>query len=357
MSRRSGTARQSIDNLRGEVTFRAKLAQQHVTGDVLLPEYYRKEEHDTILRERVRTTRQQMGKLQRRGVRLSPFLELGAERGQRSLVLTNHFGAQGVAIDISFHQLRTAEYFARLFQLERLPLRICCDANYLPFKSRSFPFVFCYEFLHHFPSLGPVVAEIRRVLADGFFFFDEEPFRRVLKVRLYRQKEKIYSQRALRKNAYIRLIHSFFSEPPCDEVEHGIIENNEISLREWAAALATFDAAEVDLLSLDTFSSRLQRRIGLRNAANYLLGGTIRGLCRKQDGGYSAAPHELDQLLACPSCTIGAGKGELDRPALARVGESYRCPACGFDYPVRDGILMLLPREELRQLYPELGTS
>jgi hypothetical protein len=72
--------------------------------------------------------------------------------------------------------------------------------------------------------------EIYRVLSDGYFYFEEEPFKRVLKLILYRQKSKIYSERALRKNKYVSLIESFISEAPSDEAEHGIVENNNISL-------------------------------------------------------------------------------------------------------------------------------
>jgi SAM-dependent methyltransferase len=355
MSVKAENARQSIENLRGEVEFRAKLARQHVSGEVLLPSYYRKDQHDTILLERVRATRNRMSELLKRGIRLSPFLELGAERGQRSLVLRNDFDAVGVAVDISFHQLRTAEYFARLFRMERLPVRICCDANHLPFKSKSFPFVFCYEFLHHFPSLLPIVTEIHRVLADGCFFFDEEPFKRVLKLALYKQKDKIYSRSALRKNGYVKLIESFLSEPACDEVEHGIIENNNISLEEWADMLAVFDETEVDLFSIYNVTTRLHRQVRLRNFANYLLGGTIAGLCYKRDSDRRSAPDDIDRLLACPSCTMTTANGSLDRPALVRVVDAYQCLSCGFDYPVREGVIVLLPRDELQQLYPELS--
>jgi SAM-dependent methyltransferase len=347
-------ARQSIDNLRGEIEFREKLARQHVSGEVLLPDYYGRDDHVNIIRERVRATQKRMRHLQQHGLRLSPFLELGAERGQRSLVLTNDFGALGVAVDISFHQLRTTQYFAQLLRMERLPVRICCDANHLPFKSKSFPFVFCYEFLHHFPSLHPIVSEIDRILANGCFFFDEEPFKHVLKVVLYKQKNKIYAESTLRKNKYLKLIESFISEPVCDEIEHGIIENNNISLKEWVDALAVFGETELDLLSIYNIKSSLHTQVRLRNVANYLLGGLITGLCHKRDGASAAASDDIDSLLACPNCTITTADGGLDRPGLIRVADRYRCPSCGFDYPTRDGIIVLLPSDELQQLYPEL---
>jgi SAM-dependent methyltransferase/uncharacterized protein YbaR (Trm112 family) len=348
--------RQHIRNLQGEVAFRAKLARQHVTGEVLLPDYYRQEEHDRILSERVAATRTKMAELTRLGVTTSPFLELGAERGQRSLVLANDFSATGVAADISYHQLLTLDHFAQLFGRERLPTRICCDANHLPFRSNSFSFVFCYQFLHHFPSLPPVVGEIERVLGDGYFFFDEEPFKRVARLRLYRQKNKVYAPASLKKSERRRLIESFISEERTDEVEHGIIENHDITLREWIAALRVFPQRDVDLVSIFGVASKLGERINGDNLANLLLGGRVAGLCRKITSTRRPPPTDVAELLGCPDCTTPLGDG-IDRPPLSRDGEALVCTQCGARYPERDSILFLLPREELEQLYPDVAAS
>jgi len=345
-------ARQTTDNLKGEIAFRAKLAVQHVTGEMVLPDYYGKSDHDRILRERVEATHRRMGQLKRLGISLSPFLELGAERGQRSLVLTNDFGAVGIASDISFHQLRSMDHFAGLFDRPKLPLRVCCDVNRLPFKSNSFPFTFCYEFLHHFPSLGPVMREIRRVTAGGYFYFDEEPFRRVAKLSLYRQRSKVYSQQTLRQHRYLRLFESFISDPRLDEVEHGVIENDRLSLGEWLDALAMFEESDVDLVSLDRFRSKLGRRLGPANLLNYLLGGSIAGLCRAGEP-RSGSPVEPRDALACPEC-MARRDGPAAEPSLVCVAGGYRCSACGFIYPCRDGVILLLRPQQLRELYPEL---
>jgi SAM-dependent methyltransferase len=346
--------RQTIDNLKGEIAFRAKLAVQHVSGEVLLPDYYRKADHDRILEDRVEATHRKMHELAALGIRLSPFLELGAERGQRALVLTNDFGATGIAVDISYHQLKSMEHFAKLFNRPKLPMRICCDANHLPFKSNSFPFIFCYEFLHHFPSLGPIVKEIHRVAAGGHFYFDEEPFRRVFKLALYRQRNKIYSENALRRHKYLRLIESFISDSPCDEVEHGLIENEQLSLSEWLSALSIFEQREVDLVSLDRLRSKLGRRLRLNNVLNYLLGGSIAGLCRKVHAPAKDSPVELRDTLTCPGCLGRKNADGRDEPSLVEVPNGYRCSGCGFTYPCRDGIIFLLPPAELQQLYPQL---
>jgi SAM-dependent methyltransferase/uncharacterized protein YbaR (Trm112 family) len=342
---------QSPQNLKGEIEFRAKLATQHVSGEVLLPDYYKKEEHDNILLERINATRKRMEELANRGIHLAPFLELGAERGQRSLVLVNDFSANGIAVDISYHQLRTMEHFARLFHRNRLPMRICCDANHLPFRSNSFPFIFCFEFLHHFPSLGPIINEIYRVLSNGHFYFDEEPFKRVFKLRLYKQNGKPYSQERLKRNKYVRCIETFISEERLDEVEHGIIENNDISLTEWMNALSVFDHSDIDLCSISGITSKLEQKIRMRNVLNFVLGGSIAGLCRKNIR--ARVDSDLTELLGCPNCTIKADCGAFDRPPLVKVSGGFRCVRCDLNYPHKDGIVLLLPKDEMEQLYPD----
>ena len=353
MNGKGPRTQQTIDNLKGEIEFRAKLALQHVSGEVLLPDYYKKDEHDRILWERVETTRKKMTELSGLGINFSPFLELGAERGQRSLVLANDFGANGVAIDISYHQLKTMEHFSQLFKMEKLPLRICCNANHLPFKSNSFPFIFCYEFLHHFPSLQPVMKEVHRVSSDGYFYFDEEPFKRVMKLAFYRQKAKIYSESTLRKNKYVSLIESFISDVPCDEVEYGIVENDNISLREWMTDLSIFDQYEVELSSINKLKSKLDGRLRLSNIVNYLLGGTIAGLCRKRLHLPNNGPADLSDVLGCPNCRTTANNGSSDRPPLSKCSNGFQCSQCDVYYPSKEGVIFLLPRAELKQLYPE----
>jgi SAM-dependent methyltransferase len=353
MNNKTRYTKQSIENLKGEIEFRAKLSIQHVSGEVLLPDYYEKEEHDRILLNRVDATHKKVKELADIGINFSPFLELGAERGQRSLVLMNDFGANGVAIDISYHQLRAMEHFSNLFKREKLPIRICCDANHLPFKSNSFPFIFCYEFLHHFPSLGPIMNEIYRVLSDGYLYFDEEPFKRVLKLVLYRQNSKMYSESTLRKNKYVRLIESFISEAPCDEVEHGIVENNNISLTEWINALSIFDQYDVNLFSIMNLTSKLEDHLRLNNIPNFLLGGVIAGLCRKRVKLGRNSQTVISDILGCPDCMTPSDNGSFDRPALIKFPSGFRCSQCGFNYPCRDGVIFLLPRAELQQLYPD----
>jgi SAM-dependent methyltransferase/uncharacterized protein YbaR (Trm112 family) len=346
--------KQTIQNLKGEVEFREILSRQHVLGENILPDYYQKEQHDQILLQRIKDTRETMEEFKQRGVRISPFLELGAERGQRSLVLANDFNADGIAIDISYHQLKTMDHFSKLFHKEKLPIRICCDANHLPFKSDSFPFVFCYEFLHHFPALKTVTDEIFRVLSHGYFYFDEEPFKRWLKVKLYRQNAKIYSEGARRKNKYLALLESFISDAPCDETEYGIVENNNITLEEWLRALSTFEEHDLEVVSVYNLSSRINHKLRLQNIPNYLLGGQITGFCRKNSYNSEYVTNTLYDRLGCPDCKIPTIDKKFDRPSLINYVDSFKCSQCGCIYPIRDNIIFLLPRDELQQLYPNI---
>jgi ubiquinone/menaquinone biosynthesis C-methylase UbiE len=98
-------------------------------------------------------------RLRAQGVSLDPFLEIGAGSGQRSIALANHNSARGVATDISLGSLADAPYVLTLLGGDRLPLRICCDAQHLPFLPHTFQFAFACQMLHRFADPAPAVAE------------------------------------------------------------------------------------------------------------------------------------------------------------------------------------------------------
>ena len=116
----------------------------------------------------------------------SPFLEIGTERGQIPLYLVNEDGDYGVGIDLSLDSLKVSKNIKKYMGYERTASFICGDALRLPFHDRSFNFVFCFQTLHHFASLGPIFDEIIRVLKDnGYFFFAEEGCRDNIDVKLW----------------------------------------------------------------------------------------------------------------------------------------------------------------------------
>ena len=169
---------------------------------------------------------------------------------------------------------------------------------------------------------------------------------------LYKQKSKTYSQQARRRNTYLELIESFISEAQLDETEHGIVENNDISVAEWLEALSRFQERELELLSVFNLSSKIDRKTNLRSLPNLLLGGKISGLCGKTLPASGAEWADIYDRLGCPDCKIPTLNGSFDRPPLVRNGADFKCTQCGFNYPCVEGIIILLPKAELQLLYP-----
>lgn len=162
----------------------------------------------------MKKTSKQISYLKNKGIVVSPYLEIGAARGHRSLVMENELGCEGAASDISFYSLKSCGHYQELFHQQRMPLRICCDANKLPFLTDSVPFIFCYETLHHFPDPEPILKQIYRVLAPGgCLFFDEEPVLRKMHLPLY-HTQSIYSKKQLQRNKYMRVFDFFLVLDP-----------------------------------------------------------------------------------------------------------------------------------------------
>lgn len=236
---------QSGEAQKGEIEFRRKLFSQQVAGEKLFEDEYDGPGITRILAERMKKTLAEVSLLKSRGIAVSPYLEIGAERCQRSLVLENELGASGLAANLSFEMLNSCGHYMRAFGKARTPFRVCCDANSLPFLSNSIPFVFCYQTLHHFPDPGPVVREALRVLSPGgYFAVNEEPFRKTLHLNLFKGR-KMYAQNAPPPGGLADIINFFFSETNCNELSHGVIENERITLGAWKRALSGFEEREV----------------------------------------------------------------------------------------------------------------
>lgn len=340
--------RQRPENKKGEIRFKEKLYALQVEGKPAIQDEFDARGIEEILGKRMAETLADMRRLQAGGVTLSPYLEVGAERCQRALVLENDLDARGVAADLSHAMLKSCEHYRAVFGKGRSPVRVCCDVNNLPFPSNSFPFVYCYQTLHHFPDPAPIVRELHRVVAPGgYFFFAEEPYRRVLHLDLY-ASSSVYSKESLDRSLFRKVLDYFFSEETCNETGYGVIENHDVTTAQWRSALAVFAERDVEIRRTEFFRASLYPpRSPLRYLGAWLLGGLISGKCRKDGPAPAGAPAPIRYL--CPSCREEKGT-EVE---LADRGGALTCPACSRRYPLVDGVRFLFSHATMKELYPD----
>jgi len=349
---------QSEESQKGEIEFRKKLSQQQITGEHFFEDEYDAESIKKILADRMKKTYNDMASLRAQNIPLSPYLEIGAERCQRSLVMENDLGANGAAVDISFDMLKSCDHYKAAFNKSKVPLRICCDANNMPFMTGSVPFVFCYETLHHFPEPTPIVKEIHRVLSPGgYFSFNEEPFKKVLHVNLY-NAEKAYANKPAKRSKVRKIktaLDIFFAKKTCNEVDHGIIENLDISIKTWKKTLGLFEEKKVNLHSNAIKKTIDTEMFHPKNRGKYLLaylfGGEISGLCRKA-GHLNVKQTAIQDALICPLCLKNATESKL-----TPRGSSLHCEKCGNSYPIFEGVAFLFSPEKMAELYPEINRN
>lgn len=340
---------QTPEAQKAEVAFRRKLFEQQVLDKKTFDDEHDAQGIQAIMSGRMRRVTERVSGLKSAGIIVSPFLEVGAERCQSSLALENNLGCSGAAVDISFDMLGSCEHYMGVFGLKKAPLRVCCDANCLPFLSGSLPFVFCHQVLHHFPDPSPVVAEVLRVLLPGgHFLLEDEPYRQVLHLPLYKGR-KAY---APVKKDFLRLrerLDFFFSEKSCNEAEYGVMENDRISLGAWRRALSGFSECRVSLRTVHDIEESLVAPSSLmKYFLCWLFGGRLSGLSRKA-GELPKAFRLPAEALACPAC-----RENWRESTLAAAAESYSCAACGSRYPVVEGVLFLFSAGKLKNLYPEV---
>ena len=342
-------SRQTLQNQQGEVLFRRKVVKQQIEGEKLLDDEIDAAEIERILRERMSRTQNSLSWMaEHDGVTLSPYLELGAERCQRCLTMENDLNARGAAADLSFDMLSSCAHYRKVFGKQRMPLRVCCDANLLPFRSGSLAFTFAYGTLHHFPDPTPIIAQLHRVLCPGgFFFFDEEPYKKVLHFGLMRGR-KIHSRWFRKLGKWGWALHDTFTIKSCNEIDHGIVENEAIPLGTWRRALNIFDEVRAGMHTIKNIHLDLYRPgRGLKYLLAWLYGGQVWGLCRKA-GKFVQPSEDVSSALICPECLA---KGV--EAGLAASENALTCVECSQRYPVADGVALLMTHRQIEQLYPE----
>jgi ubiquinone/menaquinone biosynthesis C-methylase UbiE/uncharacterized protein YbaR (Trm112 family) len=334
---------QTVENQKAEVEFRRKVAQTQSLHNQL--ENADSLELEKLLQARMQKTRNQMLAFKKKQIAISPYIELGAERCQRSLIMENDLEAHGASVDISFESLKNCEVFSKKYKKPILPTRICCDANNLPFKTNSIPFVFCYQTLHHFPDVYTVIRQIHRVLTpNGHFYFDEEPYKTTLHLNLY--EKALFKKRPLLKSAKMQdVLDLFLSKREIDAGEEaGILENYNTTLNEWKAALNMFEKTELKLESYLT-----KKTVFAFKEIHHLTGSTITGLCQKKSDGKDSQVKPLMHNLICPTCLQQGTEAKL-----TQNNNMLTCDRCGDKYPIVKGVLILFTKSKLRELYPEI---
>ena len=281
---------------------------------------------------------------------MTPFLEIGANAGHSSYMLTNEFGANGFALDISADSLRHGRALMDAWKLERAPVRLAGDAVNLPFADGSLRLVCAFQMLSQFMDIGSVFREVARVLQPGgIFLFAEEPLRRKLSLRLYRcpyyETMKPWERKLYDWGLLGYLVRDVIGAH--QEESFGIRQNHTMGIRDWDALLQEYFAAqeyEVFVPERGWGERIVRAAAGSEWSAARLLGGTLAAVCRKA----GQAPPErawerFEELLRCPDC---------HSPLVRDASEALHCIRCPYRAENEGQVYNLLPSADRRELYP-----
>lgn len=343
---------QSAANKKAEVEFRKKLALQFEGKKTIFPGEPNYKEYQKIVKDRVKVYSKIFKDLRKNGVSLSHFLEIGGGVGQASMLLINKFNASGICSDISYETLKLAAKYKKLLKYKKLPTLMACDAYNLPFKDESIPFIFGFQTLHHFPDPKPVLAEVKRVLSPGgYFYFGEEPVAQAFNLNLWRRDLHLtWWEKALKATT---LLH-FISRIGKSEVEHGILEET-FTIDTWEKALNQFDEVEVTIRIFPlgpTFKRVKTGKKGWLTPPFYLkiplaiLGGGIEALCHmeKMKSEVRSAKNILF-FISCPNCK------NRTYNLQHTTYNGLSCPNCKKKFKNKDGVLILFSQEDEKKLY------
>lgn len=331
---------QSTKSKIAEVKYRSQITKQHLGEKEFWKNEPNQKEFDQILNSRLVKYQDIFKYLQKKNSIKSPFLEIGAEYCLASTLLVNKFGAYGIASDISLISLAHARNFAKKFKFKKLPKIICADASNLPFKSGTFPLVFVYESLHHFPDPQPVMSELKRILSpQGILLIGSEPIKQSLQLKLWRRPTKLRFWEKLLKAT---LVLPFISHIGKTEVEHGILEEA-FELKKWLNAFSIFENFEARIsLPFVKISQKITKDAPnpslIFNLILKFTGGGITAICRKEATGTQTLSAKIEFI--CPSCKINLHQEII----LDISSNNYTCQKCHQKFIKRSGILTLLEK-------------
>lgn len=288
---------------------------------------------------------------------MAPFLEIGSSAGHSSYMMTNEFGADGFALDISADALRHGIFLQDAWKLDRAPVRVAGDAANLPFRDGSLRMVMAYQMLSQFMDLDKVFREVTRVLAPGgIFLFAEEPLKRMLTLRLYRvgyyETMKPWERKLHDWGLLGYLVRDVIGAD--QEESFGIRQNHTMGLKEWHALIQRHFVDQQYRIFVrergwgERWMHALGRKIdkfGSDWVPARLLGGTLAAVCRKAGEPQLTAPDmaRFETMLRCPDCHAGLTRDRSD---------TLTCPKCAYAAPNEGGVYNLLPSAEKRELYP-----
>jgi ubiquinone/menaquinone biosynthesis C-methylase UbiE len=289
--------------------------------------------------------------------KMSPFLEIGANAGHTSYLLSNDFGADGFALDISSDALRYGITLMDRWRLARAPVRLAGDAINLPFKDGSLRMVLAFQMLSQFMNMERVFVEVKRVLAPGgIFLFAEEPLLRLLSLRVYRTP--YYNlMKPWERKLYDWGLLGYLAKDVIgahQEESFGIRQNHSMYLSDWHRLISRhFVDQEYELFVPERgWGERVVKNLAIRLdpqrsvwRAARLLGGTLAAVCRKAGHatGESASIDRFEGFLRCPDCG-----GDLRRDD----SDALRCQSCGYQAPNEGGVYNLLRSDDRSELYP-----
>ncbi len=287
---------------------------------------------------------------------MTPYLEIGANAGHSSYMLSNEFGADGFASDISADSLRHGVALMDKWGLQKAPVRITADALHLPFADNSLRCVMAFQMLSQFMNIEAIFVEVKRVLAPGgVFLFAEEPLRRKLSLRLYRcpywETMKPWERKMYEWGLLGYLVQDVIGA--AQEEGFGIRQNHSMELRHWHQLITRhFAEHEFELFVPERgWGERVVKNVARKidkHGSDWvparLLGGTLAAACKKAGPAIDidpAAPFET--RLQCPDC---GGKLALDPE------QTLRCQSCSYAAPIEGNVYNLLRSADKKELYP-----